>query len=107
MRSLWILFMSLSSVWAQTLTIDQQIRLKTYNHKPSLHHTVEKRMKEMAKISAKDALLLAKAYCAEKNPTIRLTHQDAYLFYRIAEGSCDLKINALDGTLIKKESLDE
>lgn len=103
MKSLLILSIISCAVLAQTLTIDQQVRLKTYNHKPSLKNTVKKRMKSMAKITQDEAYLIARTKCQEGEITLNLNHYKQYLFYEIKNNTCNLKINALDGSLITKE----
>lgn len=92
---------------SQTLTIDQQQTLKTYNHKPSQASTVEKRMKMFAKLSKSEAQNIAKPLCGKKPFNTSLKHQNAYLFYHIQGENCNVFVNAIDGTVIQEEQLND
>ena len=107
MKLLIMLLVNYTFVYAGTLSISQQQSLKTYNHKPSLKKTVEKRMAALAKINKDKAMQIAKSYCFDKNLDLKLTHKNSYLFYQVSSKYGQLYINALDGSLINKENLDD
>ncbi|UFH59569.1 hypothetical protein [Sulfurovum mangrovi] len=100
-----LLLLSSLFVSAETLSISEQQTLKTYNHKPSLKKTVERRMQKLAKVSKDEATEIASLYCAGEEINPKLTHKKRYLFYYVGTQSCQLYINALDGSLLSEEKV--
>lgn len=92
---------------SQTLSIDHQQALKTYNHKPSQISVIEKRMKQFAKITRSEAVKIAKPVCPDEPLSTTLNHQNAYLFYTVKGQHCEVYVNALDGTILQREDLNE
>ena len=92
-------------VSAETLSISEQQTLKTYNHRPSLKKTVERRMQRLAKVTAEEAIEIASPYCGGEDIDPKLAHKHRYLFYYVETQSCQLYINALDGSLLSEESV--
>lgn len=107
LSALWLLLGTGILCASQTLTLDQKQSLQTYNRKPSQKDTVEQRMKTFANITKSEALNIAKKHCQTPKANAILSLHDTYLFYHIQGNSCDLYINALDGTLISRERLYE
>lgn len=103
MRLFIISLLSYTFLFSQTLSIMDQQHLKTYNHRPSLKKTVDKRMTQMAKVSREEASQIAKPLCKMQEPTLKLMHEDRYLFYLASSGSCNVYINALDGSVLNRE----
>lgn len=100
-----LLFLSSLFVSAETLSISEQQTLKTYNHRPSLKKTVERRMQRLAKVSKDEAIKIASLYCTSENINPKLAHKKRYLFYYVDTKSCQLYINALDGSLLSEEKV--
>ncbi len=92
---------------SQTLSIDQQQALKIYNHKPSQATTVLKRMQQFANISKMKAVEVADPFCNGNQKSIKLVHKREYLLYSIKGKNCSVYINALDGTIIPSETLND
>ena len=105
MKLFIIVLLSYTFVSAQTLSISEQQLLKTYNNRPSLKHTVDRRMNQLAKVNRIEAKTIADPLCETDKATFKLKHKDSYLFYEVIGDSCTLYINALDGSLLSREEL--
>ncbi len=92
------------SLYAQTMTPEQHMNLHTYNKRPSLQKSVDKRAHQMHKIDDKQAMAIAKKMCKDERVTLRLTHRDTYLYYIAKTATCTLYINAIDGSIIDFKS---
>jgi hypothetical protein len=100
-----LLLLSSLFVSAETLSISEQQTLKTYNHRPSLKKTVERRMQRLAKVTEEEAIEIASLYCTGEDINPKLAHKKRYLFYYVDTKSCQLYINALDGSLLRGEKI--
>lgn len=105
MRLFILLLLSYTFASSQVLSISDQQLLKTYNQRPSLKHTVDRRMNQLSKISKDEAVNIAKPFCKTDESKLKLMHKEGFLFYIVSSDSCRLSINALDGSLLSKEAL--
>lgn len=96
----FILIFSYFLYASETLTIKQKQSLVIYNHKPSTQINLKAKMRKMAKISSDKAKEIASSICQEEIGVPLLTHQKSFLFYRFSSTHCDIRVNALDGTLL-------
>jgi uncharacterized protein YpmB len=60
-------------------------------------------MHRLHKIDEQDAARITKEETSEESQSIKLTHSGMYLIFKVRTASYLLTINALDGTIIKKE----
>ena len=105
MRLFILLLLSYTFGFAQTLSISDQQLLNTYNQRPSAKMSVDRRMSQLAKISTDEARKIARSECKGEEPKLKLMNKGAYLFYYASSNSCKLYINALDGSLLSRETL--
>lgn len=100
-----LLFFTTLLVSSQQLTLSQEVRLKSYTHKPSLSGVIDKRMTAMAQITRKEAKKIATNACGQDLYLTRLSHENRYLLYRLNGSHCTVMINALDGAILSMEQL--
>jgi len=74
-----------------------------YNKNPVLKSKTEKRMNKIRNIKENEALKIAKKETAEDVEKIKLTNSGYYLVYKVTTKSYKVQVNALDGTIMKKE----
>lgn len=99
---LYIIVFSVMGAANTQLMVDSSIQLRTYNHKLALKLKKQRQLRQLAKISDKEAQTMAAAYCKEDLVSHRLTHKGQLLFYKSYTENCEIEINALDGSIISK-----
>ncbi len=87
------------------LMVEDTIQLRTYNHKLSLKLKKQRQLRQLAKVTSKEALKMAATYCNGDVTSHRLTHKGQLLFYRSTTRNCEIEMNALDGSIISKKVL--
>ena len=90
----------------QTLNYEEHGSLHTYNKRPTMKSKIRSRHHKLHKVNEKQARAIAKENTGEEVKNINLTHKGKYLMFRIQTEHYNLKINALDGTIITKEKID-
>jgi len=75
----------------------------SYNHRPSIKMKNKRKIHKLHKVNEEQAMKIAKEETKEEVESIKLTHHKKYLIYKISTEQYDLTINALDGTVIKKQ----
>jgi len=87
-------------IYAETMSLTDHLTLNTYNKRPSLKHTSDKRAHKLNKIDEKQAIAIAEKKCKEDIVKLKLKHHNLYLYYIAKTPKCTLFINALDGSII-------
>lgn len=77
------------------------------NHRPSIKSKKKMQLYRLCKVNTEQAEHLVKKLTGEVSTSLWLTHKGNYLIYKATTQSHYLVINALDGTVIKKELKEE
>lgn len=93
----------LLSLSAQELTPEQWMQIQSYNHKSSLKLKQQHLLNQLAQVSEADAHTLAQNECGGDISRSKLMQHNRRLFYTIALDRCTLQIDALDGSIMRKE----
>ena len=107
MKYIFILAFICHFSFAQEMTVSEHLKLHTYNNRPSLQLRADRQMQTLAKINKQNALQIARKVCLKGKIVIKLTHKNRLLFYIAKTPSCEVRINALDGSLILPDGADE
>lgn len=105
MNYLLVLVLFVGILTAEEMSPIDHMSIHTYNHRPSLRHKGELNMHKLHKINEAEAKVIAEKTCKEKISRLKLTHRDMLLYYIVKSKSCEVHINALDGTIIKKKTI--
>ena len=84
-----------------TLSTIEHSSIHGYNNKTSVKMAKKRNMHKLHKIDEEMAKSIAKKETNEDVENMRLRHQGNILFYRVKTKNHLLKINALDGSIIK------
>lgn len=87
----------------KSLSNREHMSLHTYNHRPSVKMKNKRRIYKLAKVNKSQAKQIVKEETKEEVEFMKLTHHKKYLIYKVSTKQYDLTINALDGTVIKKQ----
>lgn len=87
----------------QTLTVREHMSIHNSNNRPSVKLQKKREMHRLHKIDEQDAARITKEETSEESQSIKLTHSGMYLIFKVRTANYLLTINALDGTIIKKE----
>ena len=88
----------------ETLSNREHVSLhNSYNHRPSVKMKNKRKIHKLHKVNEEQAKQIAKEETKEEIESIKLTHHKKYLIYKVSTEQYDLTINALDGTIIKKQ----
>lgn len=79
------------------LTFEEYNAINPNNQKPSIQMKARQAMKRIAKVDAREAGEIAQEHC-EESGTMNLRQKGWYLVY--ASDSCDIRVNALDGSVL-------
>jgi len=100
----FIIFASSETLFTgESLSNREHMSLHTYNHRPSVKLKNKRKIYRLAKVDKAQAATVAKKETSEDVTSLRLRHQGKYLIYKITTEGHSLIINALDGTVIKKQ----
>jgi hypothetical protein len=107
MKSIFLLFVPLM-VFAtgETLTFEEHMSIHNSNHRPSIKLKKKRQMHRLSKLNEQDAQSITKKETKEESQSIRLTHRGKHLMFKVHTENYLLSINALDGTIIKREKKD-
>ncbi len=103
MPKMFIVFAILGmSSYAQELTVTQVSKLKNYNHSlwGKIRH--QRLLKQIAIVQKDEAYLLAKRVCQSEPYGAKLSVRAKRLFYTVRTDRGDIKIDALDGEIMKE-----
>lgn len=73
------------------------------NQRPTVKMNKKRKAHQLHKVDEEQAKITAKEETKEEVQSIRLTHHGKYLIYIVKTKQYTLIINALDGTVIKKQ----
>ncbi|PHR54180.1 MAG: hypothetical protein COA44_14125 [Arcobacter sp.] len=101
----FILFASSETLYTgETLsTHDRMFLHRSSNHRPSIRMKDKRKVHKIHKVDEKQAKIITKEETKEEVAFLRLKKHGEYLVYYISTEHYALIINALDGTIIKKE----
>jgi len=103
MKNIWI-FTSVILFISACSTDNSKIILPNYNHSPLGKIRYQRTLQKEAKVDKKEAIEIAQKSCNQKPNFIKIRYHNSLLFYKIKTKSCYLEINAIDGSIIKKET---
>lgn len=87
----------------QTLTPREHNSVHGYNHRPMIKIQKKRNMHKLHKIDEEEAKKIVGDKTNEEVTSLKLSHRGSYLIYKVKTEHYLLTINALDGTIIKKE----
>jgi len=107
MKYLLILLAVYSFSSAETMSPSEHNSLHTYNKRSTLKHNSEKRAHQLHKVDEAQAKIIAHKICKTKKLTLTLKHHSLYLYYNVTGEGCTLFINALDGSIIEPDKINQ
>jgi len=87
----------------QKLNTFEYMSIKNTNHRPSQKLSKQRRMHKLHRINEKQAEKIVSNIIGEKTNHIKISRKGRYLIYTITTDNYKLILNALDGTVIKKQ----
>jgi len=90
---------------AEEISPLDHMSIHTYNHRPSVKLAKERKMHKLHKVNEAEAKVIAEKACKEKTSRLKLTHRGTLLYYVAKSKSCEVHINALDGTIIENKTI--
>jgi hypothetical protein len=90
---------------AEEMSPIEHMSIHTYNHRPSVKLAKKRNMHKLHKINEAEAKAIAEKICKEKISRLKLTHRGTLLYYIVKSKSCEVHINALDGTIIDLKTI--
>ncbi|MGE4419260.1 MAG: hypothetical protein AB7D38_05445 [Sulfurimonas sp.] len=101
---LWIIpFVIFAS--GQSMSVSDTLYFERADKQPlKLKYPQKVRMNQLSKIDEEKAKSIIKELTQQETQSIKLTTSGKYLIYNASTRNYNLVINALDGTLIQKES---
>ena len=91
----------------QELNYEEHESLHTYNKRPTMKGKIRSQHHKLHKVNEDQARAITAKNTGEKVKHIHLKHKGKYLIFDIQTENYILIINALDGTIIKKEKIDD
>jgi uncharacterized membrane protein YkoI len=85
----------------ETLSPSEHRSIHNYNNSPIVKMNKKRNMHKLHKVDEEMAKSIAKKETNEDVENMKLMHQGNILFYRVKTKNHLLKINALDGSIIK------
>jgi len=107
MKYLSILLAVYSFSFAETMSPSEHNSLHTYNKRSTLKHNNEKKAHQLHKVDEAQAKAIAYKICKTKKLTLTLKHHSLYLYYHVNAEGCTLFINALDGSIIEPNKINQ
>ena len=86
-----------------TLSPSEHGSVHNYNHRPSVEMQKNRNMHKLHKVDDEQAKKIVKDETKEEVISLKLTHEGRYLVHNATTKHYQLTINALDGTVMKKE----
>ena len=105
MKALLLILGLCSTIYAETMSASEHLDLHSYNKRPSLKHTDERKAHRLHKIDEAQAKKIAAEACKENAVKLTLTHRGLTLYYIAKTPGCTVYINALDGTIIDPKTI--
>lgn len=88
----------------ETLSTSEHVFLHgSSNYRPSIRLKNKRKIHKLHKVDEAQAKAIARGETKEEVVSLRLTHVNKYLIYKLTTEGYFLIINALDGSVIKKE----
>ena len=98
-----LLVVALGVLNAQELTVSQLAKTRNYSHSLSGKIRYQHRLKKMVKLTKKEAKKIAKEHCKEEVYFSKLAVRHKRLFYKFSSKNCQIKIDALDASLVESK----
>jgi len=89
----------------EQLTSDEHNAIHGYNKKTAIQLRQKQKMHQLHKVDEEDLRIFVKEETGEAILTSELTHVGKYLIYKVKTTSYQLQVNALDKSILKKETL--
>jgi len=103
-RLLPITALLLGTIQAEELTTQEVAQTLNYRHSALGEKRHQRTLKRLAKISTTQAAQISQEQCQSEIRQSRLIRHGNRLYYHINTSTCYLRLDALDGTIINKES---
>lgn len=104
MRSILLLYIPfIVFATGQTLTPREHMSIHSYNNRPVVKSQTKTKMHRLHKIDEQEAARITKEATSEESQSVELIHSGMYLMFKVRTANYLVSINALDGTIIKKE----
>ncbi len=91
---------------SQAMTPMQHSSIHGYNKNPTLKIKIEEKKNKFNNIKTDEARQIVKTATTEDVKKIKLTHSGNFLVYKTTTKNYRVQVNALDGTVMKKELKD-
>ena len=100
----FIIFASSETLYTgETLTNGEHNSLHgPSNYRPSIKMQKKRKIHKLHEVNEEQAKVIAKEETKEEVTSLKLTHINKHLFYEVSTKNYNLKINALDGTVMEK-----
>jgi len=94
-----------SAIYAsgETMNTSDHMSLHRSKYRPPIKLKKKMRLHQLHKVDEEQVECLVKELTKEDSTSLKLTHSDNYLIYKVTREHYKLVLNALDGTVIKKE----
>lgn len=106
MKYLTLLIAPIFAFASQAMTPMQHSSVHGYNKNPILKIKTEQMKNKLRNIKTDEARQIVKTATTEDVKKIKLTHSGNFLVYKTTTKSYRVQVNALDGTVMKKELKD-
>ena len=104
MKYLPLLLAPIFAFASQAMTPMEHSSVHGYNKNPVLKTKTEQKMNKLSNIKDEQARKIVKKETTEDVEKLKLTHSGNFLVYKATTKSYRVQVNALDGTVMKKES---
>ncbi len=105
MKYIWIISLLVNISNTAEMTAVEHDSLHSYNNKSLLKNSVKRNAHKLHKIDEVKAKEIAKSICGEPIESMELRHSGQRLHYIGKSKECIVYVDALDGSLIKKENI--
>ena len=103
MKYLPLLLAPIFAFASQAMTPMEHSSVHGYNKNPVLKTKTEQRMHKLHNVEENQAIEIVKKETAEDVEKIKLAHSGNFLIYKATTENYRVQVNALDGTVMKKE----
>jgi uncharacterized membrane protein YkoI len=103
MKHLTLLIAPIFVFASQTITPMEQSSIHGYNKNPTLKMKTEQKKRNLSNYKDEEIRQIVKKETSEDVLKLKLTQSGNYLVYKAITKSYRVQVNALDGTIMKKE----
>ncbi|WP_324171852.1 PepSY domain-containing protein [Sulfurimonas sp.] len=104
MKYLPLLLAPIFAFASQAMTPMEHSSIHGYNKNPNLKIKTEQKKKKLSNIKDKEARKIVKKATTQEVEKIQLIHLGDFLIYKATTKDYKVQVNAIDGTIMKKES---